>query len=197
MQTRSGKGFGHGRWRRSALAAVLALGAAAGPFAGTAFAREPIQSVFTYYDEHPCKLLSQNQVSAVFGVPVEAGSPNSSTSGGGSCGYSGNLITRGPMRGTLAGVDFGFALGTAQSERGTLTEVAGSRGQLENLPSFGAGAFCILKGFDRGALYATVGTFTLKLDGKPFSSAVYLNVGGDNACYYSVILARDAFARLG
>jgi hypothetical protein len=85
--------------------------------------------------------------------------------------------------GDLGSVIYGFDIGTAAAQK-----YFNPGGTDVNEPSLGHGAWCQVKGFSQGALYANVGTYS--------GSAEYLNIGGDNSCTYSVKFAKDAFARL-
>jgi hypothetical protein len=176
------------RLQQAVAGALLTLAAAAVPIGAAVAAAQPAQSVFKYYDLHPCQLLTAHQVEAVFGVAVGPGFSVPSTSGGGTCKYStgSRTIPSGPLRGELGSVDLGFGLGTAAAQKPFLFG-----GPFQNEPPVGHGAFCVTK-MDAGALYANVGTYRFSR----FSSAVYLSIGGDGLCTYSVQFAKDVFGRL-
>ena len=149
------------------------------PFGTVAGASSPTKAVFAYYNLHPCALITQKQVVSVFRVSVGPGAAVPSRTGGGQCRYD----TKGAMaNGDLGSVIYGFGIGTAAAQKYF------NPGTDVNEPSLGHGTWCQVKGSNRGALYANVGTYS--------GSAEYLNIGGDNSCAYSVQFTKDAFARL-
>jgi hypothetical protein len=147
------------------------------PIAAASATAAQTQHTLSYYYNHPCALITSNQVKSVFGMPVGQGRtilPHADGGpGGGKCEYG----TANEER-TLS---FLFEAGTAASEKAAIP------GPYVNEPSVGHGAFCVAKGFSVGWFYANVGSY----NGSPENLAIV-----DSNCTYSVKFARDAFARL-
>jgi hypothetical protein len=164
-------------WRSLASVVVGCAVATALPIGAESATAAPTQHTVSYYNDHPCALITSNQVKSVFGMPVGQGRtilPHADGGPGeGKCEYS--------TSNQELTLSFFFETGTAASKKASIP------GPYANEPSLGHGAFCVAKGFSAGWLYANVGSFS--------GSAQNLSIVDSN-CTYSVKFARDALARL-
>jgi hypothetical protein len=138
---------------------------------GAAGASGPKTQSLSYFNVHPCALITQKQAATIFGQPMGAGQ-SSPSSYGGSCSYS----TTGTD--ATANVNYGF-------KPGSIAEVKSEHafhGALTKEKSLGHNAIC-----NSDSVFVDVGSAG--------GSAYNLSIAA-GTCAYGVAFAKDALAHL-
>lgn len=138
---------GAARWNRMATGALVALAISVLPLSA-ASASGPKKHSVTYFNLHPCSLLSPSLVQSVIGTAVGPGQATPSRFGGGQCEYQ---TTTNFSNGDSGSVTYSFATESASK----LVQNIQTTGPIVKEPSVGHGAVCQV----RGGLFVNVPKF--------------------------------------